>query len=98
MTADTAPQPLGDAAELVVEDCPDDLVDGVRRAKKQCETVTLARVVGTIAGEVGWGRRLDTLITTARVVLDDDTPITADGRTTIGDTAGVGEFGTVADT
>jgi hypothetical protein len=91
------PQPLGDAAELGVEDCPDEIVDAVRRATTRCETVTVARVVGTVAGEVEWGHRLDTLVKTTRVVLDDDTPITADGRATIGDTAGAGEIGTVVD-
>ena len=91
------PQPLGDAAELGVEDCPDEVVDAVRRATTRCETVTVARVVGTIAGEVGHGHRLDTLVTTTRVVLDDDTPITADGRTTIAETTDAGETGEVVD-
>ena len=93
------PQPLGDAAELGVEDCPDEIVDAVRRATTRCETVTVARVVGTVAGEVEWGHRLDTLVKTTRVVLDDDTPITADGRTTIGETSDpdAGETGEVVD-
>lgn len=90
-------EPLADADELGVEDCPDEVVDAVRRATNRCETVTVARVVGTVAAEIGFNRRLDTLVTTARVVLDDETPITADNRTTIAETAGAGEFGEVVD-
>ena len=80
------PDPIANADELTVEDCPDEVVDAVRRATSRCETVTVARVVGTVAAEIGFNRRLDTLVTTARVVLDDGTPITDDGRTTVGDT------------
>ena len=90
------PGPLADADELGVEDCPDEVVDAVRRATSRCETVTVARVVGTVAAEIGFNRRLDTLVTTARVVLDDETPITTDGRTTIAETT-AGETGEVVD-
>ena len=91
------PDPLADADELGVEDCPDEVVDAVRRATSRCETVTVARVVGTVAAEIGFNRRLDTLVTTARVVLDDETPITTDARTTIAETTAVGETGEVVD-
>jgi hypothetical protein len=90
------PDPIANADELTVEDCPDEVVDAVRRATSRCETVTVARVVGTVAAEIGFNRRLDTLVTTARVVLDDETPITSDVRTTIAETT-AGETGEVVD-
>lgn len=86
-------EPLADAADLGVDECPDEVVDAVRRATQQCETVTVARVVGAVSAEIGFNRRLDTLVTTARVVLDDETPITYDGRTTIAETTAVDETG-----
>jgi hypothetical protein len=90
-------EPLADADELAVEDCPDEVVDAVRRATSRCQTVTVARVVGSVAADIGFNRRLDTLVTTARVVLDDETPITDDGRATIAETTAAGETGEVVD-
>lgn len=70
----------------VVEDRRGGLAETIQRAAERCETVTVARVVGTASSEIGRHRELKTVIETARVVLDDDTPLTDAQRTTVGDT------------
>jgi len=84
--ADAPESDATDNGDVAVEDLDEDIVDAVERAAERCETVTVARVVGTVSADMGHNRKLERFVDAARVVLDEDTPITDAQRTTVGDT------------
>ena len=55
----------------------DDLREATERAVEQCDTPTVARVVGRLSKTVGSKYRMETYVDAAKAVLGDDAPVTA---------------------
>jgi hypothetical protein len=54
-----------------------DLREATERAVEQCDTPTVARVVGRLSKMVGSQYRMETYVDAAKAVLGDDAPVTA---------------------